>query len=221
MNWSGGKDSALALYKVLQNKKYDVISLLTTINSDKSAIHEIPISLLQKQADSIGIPLYTIDLDSDNYEDAMKKAALHFIKQDATHFIFGDIHLFDIKTYREERLNPYGITVIEPLWGKTSEEVMQEFLQSGIQTVVITTMPDKLDKSFVGRIINKDFVKDLPSTIDICGENGEYHTFTYAGNLFQHTVSFTLGETKELIRSINLDNGTTQDFGYWYADLQE
>ena len=120
MNWSGGKDSALALYKTLTESNYEVISLLTTVNKSKnsSSMHQIPLSLLQKQANCIGIPLYMIDLDENNttdtYTQAMTNAVLHFKQLGVEHFIFGDIFLPDIKSYREERLNPLGIKVVEP-----------------------------------------------------------------------------------------------------------
>src|SRR5690554_556492 len=119
-NWSGGKDSALALQITLQDNEFDVVSLLTTINEEtlRSSIHSIPIELLIKQADSIGIPLYTMLFAKDltNYDDKMRETVAHFKKQGITHFIFGDIFLEDVKTYRENKLKPLGIEVVEPLW---------------------------------------------------------------------------------------------------------
>ena len=145
-NWSGGKDSALALYKVLQSEQFDVVSLLTTVNksSKRSSMHALPISLLHAQADSIGIPLYLIEFDPEEetrgYEECMLQAVNHFKKQGVNKFIFGDIFLHDVRSYREKQLTPYGIEVVEPLWDKTTAEIMDEFLQSGLKTVVVTTM---------------------------------------------------------------------------------
>lgn len=121
-NWSGGKDSALALYKAQQSEAYEIVSLLTTVNRDnaRSSMHGIPVGLLRRQADSIGLPLYTIDLAPDgtmeNYEEAMAAAVGHFRDTGADRFIFGDIFLHDVRSYREKQLSPYGITVVEPLW---------------------------------------------------------------------------------------------------------
>ncbi|MBN9293264.1 MAG: ATP-binding protein, partial [Flavobacteriia bacterium] len=129
-NWSGGKDSALALQKVLQEDVFDVVSLLTTINEETltSSIHSIPVEMLKRQADSIGIPLYTVLFAKNlaNYDDKMRETVNHFKKQGVTHFIFGDIFLADIKAYRESKLNPLGIEVVEPLWNKSTAEIMDD-----------------------------------------------------------------------------------------------
>lgn len=226
-NWSGGKDSALALYKVLQEKEYEVVALLTTVNneSQRSTMHAIPTSLLEKQAQSIGIPMYIVEVtpggDINNYESAMKQAVGHFKAMGATHFIFGDIFLHDVKSYREKQLLPYGITVVEPLWGKTSEEIMDEFIASGLQTIIVTTMSDILDESFIGRHIDRDFIKALPKDMDVCGENGEYHTFCYDGGIFKRPVSYSLGEPLHMTYPVKLDDGTTKDYSYWFANLND
>lgn len=226
-NWSGGKDSALALYKVLQEHKYEVVALLTTINRDnrRSTMHAIPVSLLEKQADSIGIPLYIVDLTSNgligDYEKAMSEAVSHFKEQGVTHFIFGDIFLHDVKSYREEKLNPLGITVVEPLWGKLSKEIMDDFLASGLQTIVVTTMADILDESFIGRHIDHRFIKDLPEGTDVCGENGEYHTFCYSGSIFRYPVPYTLDNPFRKTYPVKMDDGSEKDFSYWFAGLHD
>lgn len=224
-NWSGGKDSALALYKVLKEQKYDVVALLTTVDRDThhSTVHSIPPFLLQQQADSIGIPLYTIDIpeqwNKSDYYNAMGEAVSHFKSLGVSHFIFGDIFVHDVKSYREKQLKPYGITVVEPLWDKTTDEVMTEFLESGLKTIVVTTMADALDSSFVGRQIDRGFVEDLPAGMDICGENGEYHTFCYDGDIFQYPVSYSLGRPKKKSHLLKLADGNAKEFTYWFADI--
>ena len=226
-NWSGGKDSALALYKAIESKEFEIISLLTTVNRDhqRSTIHAIPVSLLQEQAKSIGIPLYIVELDSasgmEQYGVAMEKAVAHFKNQEVTHFIFGDIFLHNVKSYREKQLTPQGINVVEPLWGKSSEEIIAEFLQSGLKTVIVTTMADILDKTFIVRHIDDSFINDYPVNADICGEHGEYHTFCYAGGMFQHPVVYTLGEPEKKSYTFKMDDGMEKEFSYWFANLQE
>lgn len=226
-NWSGGKDSALALWKVLQSGEYEVVSLLTTINkqNQRSSMHAIPLALLQNQADSIGIPLYVAELEPDGemqgYEDKMWEAVNFFLAREVTHFIFGDIFLHDVKIYREKSLKPYGITVVEPLWGKDSSEIMKEFLASGLQTVVVTTMAENLGRDFIGCTIDRGFIKRLPEDVDVCGENGEYHTFCYAGGMFRYPVDFVLGEPLHIAYPVKLDDGTEKKYSYWFANLQE
>lgn len=224
-NWSGGKDSSLALHKALQSGEFEIVSLLTTVNRDtrRSSMHAIPMSLLQAQADSIGIPLYTVDLEPNGeigkYENAMQQAIEHFRALEVNHFIFGDIFLHDIRSYREAMLNPYGIEVIEPLWNKTSEEVMEEFLQSGLQSVIVTTMANLLDQTYIGRLLDRSLVENLPEGIDVCGENGEYHTFCFDGAIFKYPIAYELGTPFEFSHLVGMEDGTQQVFSYWFANL--
>lgn len=160
-NWSGGKDSAHALWRARQSELYDIVALLTTINRDsqRSTMHGIPLPLLQAQADSIGIPLHIVNLtpqgNLENYAEAMTCAALHFKEQGVTHFIFGDIYLHDVRAYRERQLAPLGIEVVEPLWGVVSSEiVMQQYLASGLKTVIVTTQADGLGMDAIGREVD-------------------------------------------------------------------
>ena len=226
-NWSGGKDSAHALYRVMQSGEYEIVALLTTFNrgTRRSTMHDIPFSLLAAQAESIGIPLYAVDLTpKGNMEDcgkAMTAAVEHFKEQGVTHFIFGDIFLHDVRKYREEALNPEGITVIEPLWDMTTAEVMEEFLTSGLKTIIVTTTASELGKEFIGQHITKELISEFPPHIDICGENGEYHTFCYDGPIFRTPVPFTTKEPFRMEFPIKLDTGETKIFGYWFAGLDE
>lgn len=223
-NWSGGKDSALALFKILQGEEFEVISLLTTINEETatSSIHAIPLKLLFEQAAKIGIPLYTVALSKDKktYEEGMTEAVENFKTQGVGHFIFGDIFLEDVKSYRETKLNPLGIEVVEPLWGKSSEEVMSEFFASGIKTKIIVTQADKLDDSFIGKDINEELVNRFPVGVDICGENGEYHTFSYDGPIFQSPVEFEIVTAKEISYEFKMEDGETKHFAYWQAEFE-
>ena len=136
-NWSGGKDSALALYRVLQEGVYEVVSLLTTVCRDtrRSPMHGIPIWLLRSQAGSIGLPLEVVELPAngsmEEYEAAMSEAVDRFKELGVRHFIFGDICLEDVRAYRERRLVPCGITVVEPLWGRDTKAVAEEFSLRG------------------------------------------------------------------------------------------
>ena len=222
-NWSGGKDSALALQKILQNDEYEVVSLLTTINEEtqKSSIHSIPVEILSKQAESIGIPLYTVLFAKDlkNYDDKMRETVEHFKKQCVTHFVFGDIFLADIKAYRESKLNPLGIEVVEPLWDQSSAEIITDFLKSGIKTKIIVTQADKLDQTFIGKDLDQNTVNLFPDDIDVCGEKGEYHTLSYAGGLFKKEIKFSISQTNKITYDIQLDTGETKTFEYWQAEI--
>lgn len=223
-NWSGGKDSALALQNVILEKKYDVIALLTTIDrkANASTLHGIPVHILQAQADSLGIPLYIVKLNSKLQDDEgeMLQAVKHFKTMEVSHFVFGDIFLDYVKTYREEKLHPYGIEVVMPLWGKTSEEVMTEFLASGIEAEIIVTDASKLDERYIGQKLTQDLIHSFPAGIDCCGELGEYHTIAYNGPAFNTKVQFETSETEFISIDIGISDGTTQQFGYWQAIIK-
>ena len=220
-NWSGGKDSALALYKILQQNQFDVVALLTTVNEETelSSMHAIPHSLLLKQAESIGIPLYPVFLPKNLqiYEQRMKDAANHFKAQGVEHFIFGDIYLTDVRKYREDRLHPLGIEVVEPLWNPNSNEVMQDFLASGIKTQIIVTDASKLGEAFIGQDISLTVLDLMSAEVDVCGENGEYHTFSYDGGPFKYPIDFNIIETRKMMYEFKLADGEEKTYHYWQA----
>ena len=223
-NWSGGKDSALALQKVLEEKEFEVISLLTTMNTEtlRSSMHAVPFEILERQADSIGIPLYTVVSSTKlkNYDTTMSEAVHHFKKRGVNHFIFGDIFLSDVKAYRESKLHPLGIEVVEPLWEKTSQEVIADFLRSGIKSKIIVTQADLLNETFIGKDLDANLINSFPENIDICGENGEYHSLSYAGGLFKKEVEFSISRTVKTSFDFNLDSGEKKTLEYWQAEFQ-
>lgn len=225
-NWSGGKDSAHALWRAMRSGAYDIVALLTTVNDDtrRSTMHAIPQPLLEAQARSIGIPLHVVDLtpqgNMEDYGAAMSRAVSHFKAAGVTHFIFGDIFLHDVRRYREQQLAPHGIAVVEPLWGETSEEVMRGFLASGLRTLVTTTTDDGLGRDAIGRTVDAAFVASLPAGVDPNGENGEYHTFCYDGPIFRTPVRFRLGLPFSQSCDIRLDDGTQKRYTYWFAGLE-
>ena len=222
-NWSGGKDSALALQKVLEEKEFEVIALLTNMREEtsKSSMHSIPLEILERQAESIGIPLYTVASSTalKNYDQKMSEAVHHFKELGVQHFIFGDIFLSDVKAYRESKLQPLGIEVVETLWEKTSQEVIDDFLRSEIKSQIIVTQADLLDETYIGKDLDADLVNSFPKNIDVCGENGEYHSLAYAGGLFQKEVEFTISETIKTSFDFTLDTGEKKTFEYWQAEF--
>lgn len=222
-NWSGGKDSALALQHILSENQYEVIALITTMdeNTGKSFLHGIPKFILEKQAESIGIPLYTIEyaLEKRNYEEKYLEAINQFKSMDVTAFIFGDIHLSNVRTYRESKLNPLGIEVVEPLWNQSSEQVISNFLKSGIQSTIVVTQSDKLERHYIGKLITQQLIDSFPAGIDPCGENGEYHSLSFAGGPFKYPIEFNLESIQEIAYDVNLANGETTQTYFWVATI--
>lgn len=225
-NWSGGKDSAHALLRAAESGKYDIVALLTTVSAEteRSTMHDIPMHLLQAQSRALGIPLDVLALkpsgDMDDYTWTMEQAVLKYRDMGVRHFIFGDIFLHDVLSYRRKALEPWGIEVVEPLWGKSSARVMQEYLSSGLKTMIVTTMDESLGEAAIGKVIDREFVDSLPEGCDPNGENGEYHTFCYDGPIFAHPVPFSVGTPVKRSYDIRLDDGSVRTYSYWFASLE-
>lgn len=220
-NWSGGKDSTLALHYVLAENKYDVRYLLTTVNEayDRIAMHGVRAQLLEMQVTAIGLPLYQLKLpempDMETYEHAMLN---HFGKLNQlgiVHAIFGDIFLEDLKLYRENQFAKFAMQTVFPLWKRDSLALVKEFIALGYKTIVVCAQSDL--KDFCGRIIDEEFLRDLPNHIDPCGENGEFHTFVFDGPIFKQPIKFELGE--KVYKTFPKAIQSAPEIGFWYIDL--
>lgn len=234
-NWSSGKDSALALYKILQNPEFKIDYLLTSVNQQfkRISMHGVRVELLQQQAESIGIPLEIMEIPEmptmEVYESVMQQTLEKLKNKGISHSVFGDIFLEDLRQYREDKLATMGFEGVFPIWRIPTKELIQEFISLGFQTVVVCVNERYLDKSFVGRMIDQQFIDDLPENVDVCGENGEFHTFCFDGPIFQKPIDFELGEivyrkyekpkTDSSNTACDADDSTAYDYGFWYCDL--
>ena len=202
MSWSGGKDSSLALYEILQNDKYEVVSLLTTVAEGYERIshHGVRSELLRQQAKAIGIPLHELYLPHLNctnevYEAIMRKAMLEYIEQGVNTVVFGDIFLEDLREYRENKLALVEMNALFPIWKKDTLELVNNFINVGFKGRICCVVTKSLTKDFCGRDINEEFLNDLPDSVDPCGENGEFHSFVYDGPIFNKPIRIKTGET--------------------------
>jgi len=198
-NWSGGKDSALCLYKA-QQEGLNVQALVTTVSqsTDRITMHGVRRGLLQQQAASIGIPLHVIELPSstrmDIYENTIHKKNNELKQHGFTHAISGDLFLEDLKNYREGLYAQDGLQCLFPLWKMDTKELLLQFIDQGFKAIVVCVNESFLDKSFCGRLLDESFIEDLPSNIDGCGEHGEYHSFVFDGPIFSRPIFFETGE---------------------------
>lgn len=197
--WSGGKDSALALQALLSGNGFDIISLLTTVTDeyDRVSMHGVRRALLEQQAASLGLPADIVTIprnaSGEDYGRAMGMAMTKWKERGVTRVAFGDIHLRDVREYREENLRQAGMIALFPLWGMDPAVLSRRFVDSGFRAIITCTDTKALDGSFAGRELDLSFLTDLPAGVDPCGENGEYHSFVYDGPIFTHPVGCRQG----------------------------
>lgn len=214
-NWSSGKDSALALYKIRQGQEFEVGTLLTNINEayGRVSMHGLRENLLDAQAESIGLPLqknrFPADVSMSLYDKIMKASMEKILEENYAYAVFGDIYLEDLKAYRDSKLAEVGLKGVYPLWKQDTKALMQEFLDVGFKAITVCVNAKLLDESFVGRIIDQEFVDALPQGVDVCGENGEFHTFVFDGPIFSKPVAFEIGE--KVLRTYTSNKDTSED----------
>ena len=223
-NWSGGKDSALALYRALRDGEFSVEALFSVLKCDgqKVAMHETGIGLLKSQADAIGIPLvpfyFNPDCSDETYRKAMLESMYRFRERGIATALFGDLHLDSLRKARERKCREAGMQAVFPLWGMSPENVLAEFVQSGFRAIVTCVDNSVLPEDFVGKVIDESFLSELPEGVDVCGENGEYHSFVFDGPIFRHPVGFRI---KEKYSKTFSDTRTGASQRYTYLELEE
>lgn len=227
-SWSGGKDSSLCLHYLLQQNKYEVSYLLTSINGtlNRVSMHGVHESLLEAQANSIGIPLkkvYVYEASNREYEQQMSKILSEAKAEGISIVVFGDIFLEDLRTYREEKMALLDMKVIFPLWKRNTEELIHEFLSLGFKTMVCCGNDAYLGKEQVGKVIDRNYLSGLAPDVDSCGENGEYHTYCYEGPIFKTPIHIKVNGVIYKPLDISLqqpDKNSKVTKGFWYADLE-
>lgn len=234
--WSGGKDSALALNRLRRDNRYEVVSLLTTCNEhfQRVSMHGVRLELLEQQAGSIGLPLEKVFVSrrssNEEYQQKMSASLLAHKARGVTGCAFGDIFLEDLKRWREDNLAKVGMRGIFPIWRVDSRELIREFFALGFGTVICCVNDAYLDENAVGRMIDREFIASLPANVDPCGENGEYHSFAFAGPIFRQSIPFKPGE--KIYRPVEVTHPAApgsstyvcptsgpRTHGFWFCDL--
>jgi uncharacterized protein (TIGR00290 family) len=210
--WSSGKDSAWALHEVRQAGNYEIVAALTTLTDTfaRVSMHGVREAVLRAQLDAAGLPPLLVRIPwpcpNNVYEQAMTRALAEAKASGVTHVIFGDLFLEDIRAYRESRLAGIGMKPVFPLWHRPTAALARTMIDGGLEARLATVDLQKLDASFAGRVFDAALLQALPTDIDPCGENGEFHTCVTAGPMFSHGIEVRVGET------------VTRD-GFAYADL--
>jgi len=198
--WSGGKDSALALNQIQSTGKYEIRALLTTITEDygRVSMHGFRTKLLESQATALGLNLEKVMISkkctNEEYDSKMQTVLAKYLALGVKTVMFGDIFLEDVRRYREDNLVKVDMNALFPLWNSDTKEMADQFMEQGFKAIITCVDSNALDGSFIGRDFNSKLLSDLPSSVDPCGENGEFHTFVYDGPNFKHPIKFTKAE---------------------------
>lgn len=201
LSWSSGKDSAWALHILRQQPDIEVVGLFCTVNQEfgRVAMHAVRTELVRRQAQNTGLPIQLIPIPhpcSDaEYGTIMKDFVGQAKQQGIENFAFGDIFLDDVRRYREANLAGSGITPIFPLWGMATGKLSVEMVNGGLRATITCVDPKRLPANFAGQEYGESFLERIPANIDPCGENGEFHTFAFAGPMFKNPLNISIGET--------------------------
>jgi uncharacterized protein (TIGR00290 family) len=200
LSWSSGKDSAWALHVLRQSGVYEVTGLFTTINAafDRVAMHAVRVELLRLQAQAVGLPLHLIEIpcpcSDEQYDAAMSEFVVRAGEEGVRCMAFGDLYLQDIRRYREQRMQGTGIEPVFPLWARPTADLLGEMLAGGLRACLTCVDPRVLPAEFAGRELSLELLDSMPSGIDPCGENGEFHTFAFDGPMFAQPLDIEMGE---------------------------
>ncbi len=200
MSWSGGKDSAMALYELGKAGGCEVLALLTTVTEgyERISMHGVREALLDRQAEALGLELCKVRIPQNSsmteYETRMREALEHYQARGASSVVFGDIFLEDLRKDREDKLGRIGMTASFPIWRRGTAELARAFVDAGFQAVITCVDTQMLDGKFAGRTYDRQFLRDLPDGVDPCGENGEFHSFVHDGPIFRKPVAHRIGE---------------------------
>ena len=203
LSWSGGKDSALTLWALRNELGIEPRALITTVTDeyDRISMHGVRRSLLERQAAGLRLPLVQVRIPpacmNDVYDARMAEAFASARLKGVEDVAFGDLFLEDIRAYREERLRQAGKRALFPLWGRDTSELARAFVRTGFEAVLVCVDPKRLDPSFAGRRYDERLLVELPADVDPCGENGEFHSFVYAGPIFSDRIECEIGEVVE------------------------
>lgn len=205
--WSGGKDSALALDRA-RRSGIDVARLISFYDSSTRRVrfHATRVEMLEAQAATIGVDLHAIPTSWPAMEASLARELSALRSEGFTGVVFGDIHLADVRAWYEQRVVAAGLQHVEPIWGEPPRDLLAEFIASGGRAVLTCVELAKLDESWLGRITDQRFAAEIEKTgVDACGENGEYHSFAFAGPVFVRELAWAAGESHEEAGFAQLD----------------
>ncbi|MDQ3192931.1 MAG: diphthine--ammonia ligase [Bacteroidota bacterium] len=224
MFWSGGKDSAYALWCIKQENKLDIKYLVTTINRNlkRVSMHGIKEEVVERQTKQTGIPLMKMFVEggsNEDYEASLSQIFKKLKNEGINKIVFGDIFLEDLRAYRDNFFKLHQMQGIYPLWKQDTSVVFNKMMKEGFRTVICCVNSTVLDEKFTGKELTLDLISKMPDTVDTCGENGEFHTFCFEGPVFNNKVQYSLGEKIFKPLEIKQQDHSTTSPGFWFIDI--
>jgi uncharacterized protein (TIGR00290 family) len=222
--WSAGKDSAMALHNILNDKSFELVALVTTLNQDykRISMHGIPEQILDLQCEAVGLPVIKMWVpnlpDNNSYENIFLELCKDLQEKGVEFLAFGDIHLEDLRKYREALVNWGGLKAYFPLWNTPTLKLMNNFIANEFKAITCCINTSILSTDWIGRQLDNSFITDLPNEVDLCGENGEYHTFCFAGPIFMGSIPYQTGEMVFKPLKIDQVKGGSES-GFLFLDI--
>ena len=222
--WSAGKDSAMALHNLLNDESFELVALVTTLNEEykRISMHGIPEQLLDRQCEALGLPvikMWVPNLPDNNSYEYFFLELCEDLKEKGVEFLaFGDIHLKDLRKYREDLVNRGGLKAYFPIWNISTLKLMNNFIANDFKAITCCINTSILSADWLGRELDTNFIADIPTEVDLCGENGEYHTFCYAGPIFKNSIPYQTGEIVFKPLKINQVKGGSET-GFLFLDI--
>jgi uncharacterized protein (TIGR00290 family) len=218
INWSSGKDAMLALHTITSTASCCVDSLVSTVDLKEQhlPLHHTPLHLIKKQANALNRKLILINMPAHvgnhDYKEKLSSTYDMMYRKNYQYAINGDIHLADVRSFKQKIINDAGLEAVFPLWKKPTIKLAHKFINLGYKAMVVCVDLNVLDKSFCGRVFDRSFLNDLPQNLDPCGENGEFHTFCYDGPLFDQAVSFRRLNTETITFPVQTSDDKVQKY---------
>lgn len=222
--WSAGKDSAMALHNILNDKSFELVALVTTLNEEykRISMHGIPEHILDLQCAALGLPIIKMWVpnlpDNNSYEYCFLELCQDLKEKGVEFLAFGDIHLEDLRKYREDLVNRGGLKACFPLWNVPTLKLMNNFIVNEFKAITCCINTSMLCVDWLGRQLDANFIADLPNEVDLCGENGEYHTFCFSGPIFMNPIPYQTGEMVFKPLKINTKVGESES-GFFFLEI--
>lgn len=200
VSYSCGKDSTLALHKMLE-QGHEPVCLVVMVkeDEDRSYFHGADRAMLEQYVKALAIPVITCPAEGATYHTAFERGLSKAKAIGAEAVCFGDIDIEQNRRWEEERCKAVGLFFFFPLWRRKRKEIVYEVIRLNYRCLIKSINRKILPMDLLGTVLTEASVLAMESAgIDICGENGEYHTLAIDGPIFREPLVFQIGDKIEI-----------------------